>query len=249
MSSRADELLVKNALVPSRARARAVIEEGLAFADGVRIDKPSRKIAENAKLEIADGSKFLRYVSRAGLKLEHALDAFDMDVSGLVALDAGASTGGFTHCLLMRGAKKCVCADVGTGQLHPMIAGDCRVVNMEKCDVRTLTPKTFDGKLFDFICADLSFISLEKVFGVLWNLLARGGNIVCLVKPQFEASRSDLRGTGGVIKDEAKARACLARTEAFVAGNFPDAQFVGDTESPIRGGDGNREYLAAWRKA
>lgn len=245
---RADELLVERGLAPSRAKARSLIEEGKVFYDSKIVDKPSRKFPDDAELAVDSGSMTLRFVSRAGLKLEAYLQKFNIDVSGAKILDAGASTGGFTDCALSRGAARSVCVEVGSGQLAQKLLADPRVVNMEKTDVRVLTPETFDGELFDFICADLSFISLEKVMDVLWKLLRQGGKIVCLVKPQFEASAAIMRKCKGVLRDENERASALRNIKDFALENFKGAKFIGETESPIRGGDGNVEYLIGYEK-
>lgn len=245
---RADELLFSRGLVESRSKARALIEEGKVRCNGVAVDKPSRKCPDNAEISIDSDASALRFVSRAGLKLEGCLDKFAIDLRGLSVLDAGASTGGFTDCALSRGAKSSCCVDVGFGQLHEKLRSDPRVRNLEKTDVRDLSPEFFDGELFDFVCADLSFISLEKVFSNLWSVLKKSGTIVCLVKPQFETSPSIMRRNKGVLRDDALRRAALDKIANYVSENFADAEFVGETESVVHGGDGNLEYLLVFKK-
>lgn len=245
---RADELLFSRGLVESRSKARALIEEGKVRCNGVAVDKPSRKCPDNAEISIDSDASVLRFVSRAGLKLEGCLDKFAIDLRGLSVLDAGASTGGFTDCALSRGAKSSCCVDVGFGQLHEKLRSDPRVRNLEKTDVRDLSPEFFDGELFDFVCADLSFISLEKVFSNLWSVLKKSGIIVCLVKPQFETSPSIMRRNKGVLRDAALRRAALDKIANYVSENFADAEFVGETESVVHGGDGNLEYLLVFKK-
>lgn len=245
---RADELLYARGLVESRSKARALVEEGKVRCNGVVVDKPSRKCPDNAEISIDSDASALRFVSRAGLKLEGCLDKFAIDLRGLSVLDAGASTGGFTDCALSRGAKSSCCVDVGFGQLHEKLRSDPRVRNLEKTDVRDLSPEFFDGELFDFVCADLSFISLEKVFSNLWSVLKKSGTIVCLVKPQFETSPSIMRRNKGVLRDAALRRAALDKIANYVSENFADAEFVGETESVVHGGDGNLEYLLVFKK-
>lgn len=250
---RADEELVLRGLSSSRAKARALIEEGKVFCrpgKGERfcVDKPSRKIPENALLEIEEGAQAQRFVSRAGLKLEAFIKEFSLDLNGAKVLDAGASTGGFTDCALKCGASSSACVDVGSGQLHASLCSDSRVKNFEKTDVRNLSPEFFDGELFDFICADLSFISLEKVLVCLWALLKNGGKIVCLVKPQFESTPEVMRKLKGVIRDESFAEESLEKIEKFFTENFSDAEIIGRMKSPIKGGDGNTEYLVGFSK-
>ena len=244
---RADELVFERGLAESRSKARALVEEGCVFCDGRCVDKPSRKLPDDAEISVSANAQTLKYVSRAGLKLEGFLEKFSVDVRGKDILDAGASTGGFTDCALAAGAKSSVCVDVGSNQLHPKIAADPRVINMEKTDIRSLTPANFGGKSFDFICADLSFISLEKVFGNIWGLLSEGGEAVLLVKPQFESAPKLMRLRGGVLKPE-ESLAALEKVLEFVEKSFPDAEIFGKMPSPIRGGDGNTEFLIGARK-
>lgn len=246
--SRADELLYLRGLVESRTKARALIEEGKVFSNGKLIDKPSRKLADDADISIADNCASTRFVSRAGLKLEAFIDAFNIDLNGTHILDAGASTGGFTDCALSRGATCAYCVDVGVGQLHKKLLEDDRVKNFEKTDIRDVSPEYLEHTPFDFICADLSFISLEKVFGILWNCLKDGGTIVCLVKPQFETPPAIMRKNKGVIRDDTTRIQALEKIKNFVLENFSNAQFIGEIQSPIKGGDGNVEYLIGYKK-
>lgn len=245
---RADELIFTRGFAESRSKARALIEDGCVMINSTRVDKPSRKFPEDAKIEISVSAAATRYVSRAGLKLEGLLRKFNVDLSGIDILDAGASTGGFTDCALKFGANCSVCVDVGSGQLHPKLLADERVVNMEKTDIRTLTPESFNGKKFGFICGDLSFISIEKIFSYLWELLADNGKIAILVKPQFESSPKLMRLRGGVLKPEESAEA-FDKISNYISTEFPDAKIVGSMESPIRGGDGNIEYMLLIKKS
>lgn len=246
--TRADELAAARGLAESRSKARAIIEEGKLLCGGKPVDKPSRKLPDDAELSVAADAQTLKFVSRAGLKLEGFLDAFAIDLRGAEILDAGASTGGFTDCALSRGAACSYCVDVGAGQLHPKLLADPRVRNFEKTDIRDVSPEFFDGKLFDFVCADLSFISLEKVFDRLWNVLKPSGTAVCLVKPQFETSPSVMRKNRGVLRDGGLRKQALEKIKKHVSDNFPDAEFVGECESKIKGGDGNLEYLIGFEK-
>ena len=245
---RADELLAELNLVESRSKARALIEEGKVKADAKIIDKPSRKISENAKIEIAGGADALKYVSRAGLKIEAFLDKFEIPCAGADIIDIGASTGGFTDCLLQRGAKSAVCVDVGTNQLHEKIKSDPRVKNLEKTDARSLTSEILGGMLFDILCADLSFISLEKVVPFVWQFIKKGGVAVLLVKPQFETPPALMRSTKGVIKDAEIQQIALEKIKKFFSENFADAEYIGEMKSPIKGGDGNVEFLLGLKK-
>lgn len=245
---RADELLAELGFAESRSKARALIEEGKAFASGVKIDKPSRKIAEDAEISVSQDADTLKFVSRAGHKLDGFLEDFRIDVSGFDILDIGASTGGFTDCLLQRGARSAVCVDVGSNQLHEKIKSDSRVLNLEQTDARKLNDEILQNRRFDFICADLSFISLEKVIPFVWGFLKSGGKAVFLVKPQFETPPNLLRRTKGIVKDDAIRQMALEKIKNFIAQNFKDAKYLGDAESKLSGGDGNREYLLALSK-
>lgn len=238
--SRADTVLVARGIFESRARAQEAIRAGLVRADGVVLRKASESIAENAEIEATQPHP---YVSRGGLKLAAALDAFAIDPRDRVACDLGASTGGFTDVLLQRGARRVHAVDVGRGQLHPRIAGDPRVVAMEGCDARSL-----DGQAFpeapSLLVADVSFISLKLVIPPVLPLLAPGAEIILLIKPQFEAGRAAL-GKGGIVRDQAVQRdVCdaIARLLTDAGGHV-----LGLIESPIRGGDGNREFLIGSR--
>ncbi len=246
--NRADEILVVRGLTESRSKARALIEEGKVFADGKLIDKPSRKISDNVQISIAKDSASTRFVSRAGLKLEGFLEKLSISVEGSRVLDAGASTGGFTDCALSRGAVESYCVDVGSGQLHPKLLADSRVKNFEKTDIRDVSPAYLECEPFDFVCADLSFISLEKTFHKLWLCLKNGGTLVCLVKPQFETAPTIMRKNKGVLRDDALRQEALEKIKKFVRENFADAEFIGEAESSIKGGDGNLEYLLGYKK-
>ena len=245
---RADELIVEAKLTNSRSKARAIIEEGKVFANGQAVDKPSRKFPEDTVFEIAENNAALRYVSRAGLKLEAFLDEFSISLQDLRILDAGASTGGFTDCALQRGAAESVCVDIGSGQLHAKIANDPRVANFEKTDVRSLTPEFFDGRLFDFICADLSFISLEKILPFLVPLLKPKSKMICLIKPQFETSPKIMRRNKGIIRDEETVLAAVEKIKSYAEQYCRELEIFGLIPSPIKGGDGNTEYLIGFRK-
>lgn len=245
---RADELLADLGLVESRSKARAIIEEGKVFANGALIDKPSRKILETSKIEFLEGANSLKFVSRAGLKIESMLENLALDVTGFEIIDIGASTGGFTDCLLSRGAKSAVCVDVGCGQLHEKLRADCRVKNLEKTDARALNSEILEDKIFDLLCADLSFISLEKVLEPLVQFVKKGGYFILLVKPQFETPPALLRRTKGIIRDENLQNAALSKIKNFIAQSLPELEYICDAPSPIKGGDGNREFLLALRK-
>lgn len=235
---RADLLLVARGLAESRAKARAVIEAGGMRADGALVEKPADLIADDAHLDVTAPHP---WVSRGGVKLAAALDAFGVDPSGQVCLDVGASTGGFTHVLLSRGAARVYAVDVGTDQLHASLRADPRVINLERTDARTLTRAQI-AEAPSLIVCDASFIGAAKVLATPLSLAAPHAELVALIKPQFEVGP----GKGGVLREE-DARAAAEQTIAALnglAGFRIDAQI----ESPIRGGDGNLEFLIHARR-
>ncbi len=233
---RLDALLVERGCFESREKAKAVIMAGEVFVDGQRCDKPGTAFPEDCAVEVRGG---LRYVSRGGLKLEKALDFFGGCVSGRVCLDCGASTGGFTDCMLQRGAKRVYAVDVGYGQLAWSLRTDGRVTVFERTNVRNLTPELFPERP-EVCTVDVSFISLGLVLPAVRRVLAPEGEVFCLVKPQFEAGR-DKVGKKGVVRDPAVHLEVLERFRQ----NAEDAGFYVEnaTYSPIRGPEGNIEYL------
>ncbi len=235
---RADLLLVARGLAESRAKARAAIEAGGVSANGARVDKPSDLIAADAALEMIPPHP---WVSRAGVKLAHALDAFAIDPGGRVCLDIGASTGGFTQVLLARGAARIYAVDVGHGQLHATLRDEPRVTNLERTDARALTHDIVAGQPSLIVC-DVSFIGAAKVLAVPLSLAAERADLVVLIKPQFEAGP----GKGGVLP-ESDARAA-AKTAVAAIDGLQQFYVVGQTDSPIRGGDGNLELLLHARR-
>jgi 23S rRNA (cytidine1920-2'-O)/16S rRNA (cytidine1409-2'-O)-methyltransferase len=237
---RIDQILVERGLFDSRALARAAIEAGLVRADGVVIDKPSRSVAQDAAIE---ASRPFETVSRGGVKLAAALDAFGLVVENRIALDLGASTGGFSDCLLRRGAKKVFAVDVGHGQLHPSLRSDPRLVSLEGLDARAVSRVDIPDPV-ELIVADLSFIGLAKALPAGLALLEPGGDLVALIKPQFEAGPGASKD--GVIRDGALQQAIVERVSAEIAGLGLDIR--GLMPSPIAGGDGNREFLLHARK-
>ncbi len=239
---RLDVLLVERGLADSREKAQRLIRAGLVYTESERLDKPGRMISSDTTITLKGSD--CPYVSRGGLKLAGALDAFAVDPSGAIAVDLGASTGGFTDCLLQRGAGKVYAIDVGRGQLHERIARNPLVVAREQTHIDTLQPTDFDPQP-NLCVADLSFISLRRAFPVIHRILAPGGTAIVLVKPQFEAGRERIP-RGGVITDEALQREIVASL-ALAAGN--DGFHVGgECPSPIRGGDGNREFFLLLRR-
>jgi 23S rRNA (cytidine1920-2'-O)/16S rRNA (cytidine1409-2'-O)-methyltransferase len=237
---RADVALVARQLFPSRAKAQEAIAAGLVRANGRIIRKASEPILPSAEIEAAPAYP---WVSRGGVKLAAALDAFGFDPAGRVCLDAGTSTGGFTHVLLTRGATEVVCVDCGHGQLHPDIASDPRVLSHEGMDVRHLTNASL-ARAPSFITCDVSFISLALVLPALLPLAAACAELVALIKPQFEAGRG--RAVKGIVKDLAVQREACEKIESLVKSlGWQIARIV---PSPIEGGDGNQEYLlGAWQ--
>lgn len=243
---RADVFLYTHGLAPSRETAKKLILGGSVRLAGVTVKKPSEDIpdvTDPADLAILP-SDTLRYASRGGLKLSAALDAFKISVAGARALDIGASTGGFTDCLLSRGAAHVTAVDSGHGQLLPRLSADPRVRSLEGVNARFLNAKeTGDG--FDIAVMDVSFISQTLILPVIPPLLADGGRLVSLIKPQFEVGRADV-GKGGIVRSAAaRKRAADSVCSAAAALGF---EAVGVIPSPIEGGDGNIEYLAYFRR-
>jgi len=233
---RLDLLLVQKELAESREKARAMIMAGLVDVDQVTLTKPGHLVAPFSKVSI---KKTLSYVSRGGLKLEAALDGFSVDVKDKVLLDAGASTGGFTDCLLQRGARKVVAVDVGYGQFHWKLRQDPRVVLLEKTNIRNLTPGRVKEEL-DGAVIDVSFISLKLVLPAVAELLKPKAFVIALVKPQFEVGKGQV-GKGGVVRDPALHQEVLERLCAFFSESGWKVE--GQTPSPVLGPKGNREFL------
>jgi len=236
---RADQLLVDRGLAESRARAQALILAGLVFSGERKIDKAGQTLSDDAPLGVR--GKDHPWVSRGGIKLAHGLDHFGWDVAGLVALDVGASTGGFTDVLLQRGAAKVFAVDVGTNQLAWKLRQDPRVVVHEKTNARYLDADIVTEPV-DLIVCDASFISLAKVLDTALDLAGPGGRLVALVKPQFEAERAEI-GKGGVVRDSAVHERVCNEAASWVTSRGWDV--VGVTRSPITGPEGNVEFLLA----
>lgn len=244
---RADELLVLQGKVPSRSAAKALIMAGKVRSgpDSV-VRKPAEFFPADAPLIVEAPPRF---VSRGGEKLAGALARFSIPVGGLHALDIGASTGGFTDCLLQNGAADVVCVDVGRAQLHQLLRTDPRVTNFEKINARSLHEVTLPREVFDVVVMDLSFISLTKALLPAWARVARGGWLVALIKPQFEADKVDVDKGRGIIRDAAVHQRVKAGVLAFIETNFAERGFTEIMDSPIAGGDGNREFLIAVQHA
>ena len=242
MKKRLDILMTERALAPSREKAKALIMAGQVYVDGVREDKPGTSFPETVSLEVR--GKTLRYVSRGGLKLEKAVETFPITLADRVCLDIGSSTGGFTDCMLQNGAAHVYAIDVGRGQLDWKLRNDPRVTSMEKTNIRYVTPEDLPEQA-SFASIDVSFISLKKVLSPVRELLVPEGEIVALIKPQCEAGR-DKVGKHGVVRDPAVHEEVIREVMLFAssAGLAPLAL----TSSPIRGPEGNIEYLLYLKK-
>ncbi len=241
---RLDELLVARSLFTSRSRARDAILRGTVRVDGRAETKPGRTAAADAAIEIDDPA--IAYVSRAALKLVRGLDAFGIDVKGALALDIGASTGGFTQVLLERGAAHVTAIDVGHGQLHASLLHNPRVTSIEGLNARDLASAHLAAGAPDMLVSDVSFISLRLALPPALSLAAPGARGVFLVKPQFEAGREAI-GKGGLLRDPTDAERVAADIRLWLDA-FPGWRAVGIVASPIEGGDGNREFLLCGEK-
>lgn len=242
MKKRLDLLVVEQGAAESREKAKALIMSGLVYVDNQKADKPGDSYPEGAKVEVR--GKGLPYVSRGGLKLEKAMQEFGVKLSGLTCMDIGASTGGFTDCMLQNGAQKVYAVDVGYGQLAWGLRNDPRVVNLERTNARYLTEEQVPEKA-GFASVDVSFISLSLILPAVGRLLADGGHAVCLIKPQFEAGREKV-GKKGVVRDKAVHQEVIEKVLAFsLAQGF---SVKGLTYSPVKGPEGNIEYLLYLQK-
>ena len=242
---RLDRLLVERGLAATRSRAADAIRRGAVRVSGVRVEKPGALVAPQADIAFDDPAA--RYVSRAALKLAAGLERFGLDPMGLTCLDLGASTGGFTQVLLQRGAARVHAVDVGHGQLHESLQGDPRIRSIEGLNARDLEPAHI-GEPVDAIVADVSFISLRLVLPPALALAAPEAFLLALVKPQFELGREAL-GKGGIVRDPAAGEACAPAIAAWLERQPGGWRAHGTAPSPIQGGDGNREYLLAARRA
>lgn len=239
---RLDVLLVNRGLAESREKAKAIIMSGNVYVEGQKEDKAGSTFADTANIEVRGTT--LKYVSRGGLKLEKAMENFDVTIKGKICMDVGSSTGGFTDCMLQNGAVKVYSVDVGHGQLAWKLRNDERVVCMEKTNIRYVTPEDVADKI-DFSSIDVSFISLTKVLLPVKNLLTDDGQIVCLIKPQFEAGREKV-GKKGVVRDIEVHLEVVNKIVNFLIEN--DFNVLGLSFSPIKGPEGNREYLVYFTK-
>lgn len=242
MKERLDVLLVKQGLAPSREKAKAIIMSGNVFVAGQREDKAGSVFDEAAVITVKENP--LKYVSRGGLKLEKAMQCFPITLAGSICMDIGASTGGFTDCMLQSGAAKVYSVDVGHGQLAWKLRNDERVVCMEKTNFRYMVPSDIQDAL-DFASVDVSFISLTKILIPARNLLKESGRMVCLIKPQFEAGR-DKVGKKGVVREPEIHREVIAKVIDFA--DLTGFSVQGLTYSPVKGPEGNIEYLVFLEK-
>ncbi len=239
---RVDKVLVERGLVSSREKARALVMAGKVTVDEKRVDKPGAQIDGDANLRVQEGDSC--YVSRGGEKMEGALKAFAVDPKGMIVMDVGASTGGFTDCILQKGAKKVYAVDVGYGQLAWKLQKDPRVVSLERRNIRYLQREEVKEEI-DLILIDTSFISVEKFLPHLLGFLKRGGAILSLIKPQFEVGKGEV-GKGGVVRDKTLHESVITRISAF--GRGLGLTVLGVTESALLGPRGNREFFIYLKK-
>lgn len=244
--ARIDEILVIRRLADSRTQAKALVMAGRVKRGTERIDKPGRMLPIDTPDLTVDQPP--RFVSRGGEKLDAFLEKFEVQVAGAHVLDVGASTGGFTDCVLQRGAIDVTCVDVGRAQLHAKLRGDPRVTNLEQINARNLSPGELPRDQYDVIVVDVSFISLRFVLPSIWNLLVPGGRLIALIKPQFEAGKRDVDRGQGVIKDPAVHDEVIRNIQSFCEAELPASKIFGLMDSPIRGADGNREFLIGLSK-
>lgn len=240
---RLDILIYEQGYVQSREKAKAVIMAGLVYVDNQKADKPGVSYPVNVKLEVRGGTQ--KYVSRGGYKLEKAMNSFQIDLTDKITMDIGASTGGFTDCMLQNGAKKVYSVDVGYGQLDWKLRNDERVINLERTNIRYVTENEVPDKI-DFFSVDVSFISLKLVLPTARNLMANNATAVCLIKPQFEAGRENV-GKKGVIRDPKVHQNVVEAIVDFCVNNGFDV--LGLDYSPIKGPEGNIEYLIYIKKS
>lgn len=243
MKKRIDVLLFERGLAPSREKARTLIMAGSVYVNNQKFDKPGDTVSDDAEIEVRGST--LKYVSRGGLKLEKAMQIFPIDLNGKICMDIGASTGGFTDCMLQNGAQKVYSVDVGYGQLAWQLRQDPRVVNLERTNARYLTREQVPEEI-DFFSVDVSFISLRIILPAVRPLLRDGGQAVCLIKPQFEAGREKV-GKKGVVRDRAVHEEVVETICRFAVEN--GYSVLGLTFSPVKGPEGNIEYLAYLEKS
>ncbi|MGN0559111.1 MAG: TlyA family RNA methyltransferase [Acutalibacteraceae bacterium] len=243
MKKRLDLLVYEQGFAESREKAKAIIMSGIVYVDNQKADKCGTSYDENVKLEVRGATP--KYVSRGGLKLEKAMDCFDISLQDKTTMDIGASTGGFTDCMLQNGAKKVYSIDVGYGQLAWKLRNDSRVVNLERTNMRYVTKEQIPDEI-DFFSVDVSFISLKLILPVARNLMAENAQAVCLIKPQFEAGRENV-GKKGVVRDKNVHITVVESICTFCLENGFDVLNL--DYSPIKGPEGNIEYLIHIRKS
>ena len=242
---RIDKLLVEIGLAESPTKAQALVMAGVVLVNEQRVEKPSQEFLSTDDIRLKGKSDEIKYVGRGGLKLEKALQEFQICPNKYICLDVGASTGGFTDCLLQNGAKKVFTVDVGTNQLVWKLRNDERVEVRENVNARYLKTEDFSEK-FDLIVMDVSFISVTKILSALKTLLAENGKIIVLIKPQFEVRKGEV-GTGGIVRDESKHLEVIEKVHNFA--ESIGLRNLGLIDSPILGADGNKEFLALYEKA
>ena len=245
MKQRLDELLVARGLSPTRAQAKALIMSGRVRHGTDRLDKPCKDYPADFEVSIDQPP---RCGSRVGEKLAAFLERFPVSFEGKHVLDVGASTGGFTDCMLQAGAVSATCVDVGHGQLHGKIRRDPRVTNLEKINARHLQPGGLPRADYDVIAMDVSFISLKSVLPAVWEFLQPGGSLIALVKPQFEAGKTEVDKGQGIIRDDAVRLRVMTEVREFALRELKGAEVFGEMECPVAGADGNREFLLGLKR-
>lgn len=241
---RIDKLLTEAGLAESRTKAQALVMAGVVLVDEKRVEKPSEKFESSATIRLKGASAENKYVGRGGLKIEAALQQFNIDPSGWNCIDIGSSTGGFTDCLLQHGAEKVTCVDAGTNQLDWQLRTDERVEIRENENARYLKPTDFNS-LFDLAVVDVSFISVKKILPAIIPLLKPTGKLIVLIKPQFEVGRGEV-GKGGIVRESDKHQRVINDINEFAESLL--LQLCGLIESPITGAEGNKEFLAYYAK-
>lgn len=242
---RIDKLLVDSGFAETRTKAQSMVMAGIVLVNEKRVEKSSEQFLPDASIRIKGETAASKYVGRGGLKLEKALEEFQICPNEYICLDVGASTGGFTDCLLQNGAKKVYAIDVGTNQLDWKIRSDERVIVREKINARNLKPEDFDEKI-DLIVMDVSFISVTKILPSLYDLIDENGKIIVLIKPQFEVGKGEV-GKGGIVRDESKHIIVIENINKF--SEQLGLKNLSIIESPILGAEGNKEFLALYEKA
>lgn len=242
---RLDEIVLERGFAGSRSEAKALIMTGKVRLGTERLTKAGARFPDDLPIEVEAGPRF---VGRGGEKLLGWIETFGLDFQGVFVLDVGACTGGFTDCALQHGAAGATCVDVGYGQLHMKLRTDPRVTNLEKTNARHLTAEMLPRADYDRLVMDLSFISLKTVLPCVWPFLREGGVLVALVKPQFEVGKAIADKFRGVIRDESARAQAMEEVKRFALETLPGAQYVGEMVSPIKGGDGNVEFLLGLSK-